>query len=711
MDTMQKHVTIQKADGIATITFNVANSPVNVLNDDSIKDFALAVADVAKDQTLKGVVVASAKSDFLSGGDLKSMMRPGLTKEVFWGTVMQLTQAIRQLETCGKPVVALINGNALGGGCEMALGCHYRIMLQRADSRIGLVECSIGLMPGAGGTQRFLRLFGPQKAVEYITLSKKFTADEALKDGLVHQIVNTPEELVQVAKKWILDNPQAIQPWDKKGYRVPGAPIGKLGANDPFFFLNAHARKNSHGNYPNITNVLEAIYNGVALPIEKALELEAKYFMNTLFSKEAANIIRSTFLNVGEAQKGVAKPAAFLKQKSETKKLGILGAGMMGAGVAYVAAKVGIPTVLKDVTKEAAQKGKDYSVKIEESKIAKKKTTREKADAILSKITPSDSVQDLAGCDLIIEAVFESEKLKNQVTKETESVIAADAFFGSNTSTIPISDLAKGSVRPKNFIGIHFFSPVDKMPLVEIIVGKETGDAAIAKAIDFVTQIKKVPIVVNDGRGFFTSRVFGQYVYEGVALLQDGVHPAVIENVAKKAGMPVGPLAVTDEVNLKLVLHTASEKKDLTEFEKKIIATIDKMANQLNRPGKKEGAGFYEYPTTGKKYLWPELNKHFACKIDQLSHEVIQQRLLHTMALDTYRCLDTKVLRTPQDGDLGSILGLGFPPYTGGAISYIDYIGVDRFVEQCDALAKQFGDRFAVPDSLRARAKDKKKFY
>ncbi|HUH29678.1 3-hydroxyacyl-CoA dehydrogenase NAD-binding domain-containing protein, partial [Gelidibacter sp.] len=609
-------------------------------------------------------------------------------------------RAMRQMERSTKPVVAALSGLALGGGLEIALACNYRIMTDHPANKIGLVECSVGLFPGSGGTQRYLRMLGPQKAIEYITQSRKLSAAQALKDQLVNQICSPEDDINALAKAWILQNPEVKQPWDDKRFVVPGTPngIGQLSGYTEFYSVsNAMAYKTTHGNLPHIKNVLSALYHGSSTGIDNALEVEARYFVDTLFTKETKNIIRASFIFIGDAAKGKAKPKGF--EPVSFKKIGVLGAGMMGAGIAYESAKSGLEVVLKDVSLEGAQKGKDYAARIEQQKIDKGRSTQEKATAILDHIHPSDRVDDLKDCDLIIEAVFENEALKNRVTQETEAVIKPEVIYASNTSTIPISTLAKASSRSDKFIGLHFFSPVDKMPLVEVIVGKETSDETLAAAIDYVIKIRKAPIVVNDGRGFFTSRVFGKFVNEGITMLTEGIPPAVIENVAKKIGMPVGPLAISDEVNLKLMLDIMSEDPTLTDFEKALEKTISTIVHTHKRPGKKEGHGFYDYPKDAKKHLWKEWSTIYPT-IENYDEEEIGRRLLFAMVIDSYKCLDSGVLKEAKDADIGSILGLGFPIHTGGVMSYIDYIGAQEFKDYAAFLAKKHGERFQLPESL-----------
>jgi len=692
-------------DGIAFVTWDVADSPVNIMNEFTMAAFFSSIKQAIEDDAVKGIVINSAKKDFIAGGDLKWFLNYDKSKQECFDMLMQTNENLRRMETCGKPVVAAINGMALGGGCEIALACHHRIMSNHSKNRIGLVECSVGLFPGAGGTQRFLRMIGSQKTIQYITQSKKLTAEQALKDGLVDVVCSSEEDIVSLAKNWILTKGKSEQPWDNKKFKVPGTPFGVgqiSGVNEFFSVSNAMAYKATHGNLPHIKNVINAIYYGAPCHIDKALEIEARYFVDTLFSKETKNIIRSSFMFINDAAKGKSKPKGY--EKAAFKKIGVLGAGMMGAGIAYVNAKAGLDVVLKDMSLSKAENGKNYVKTQEQIKLKNGLTTEVKMDELLQKIQTSDSVNDLAACDLIIEAVFENEKLKNSITEETEKVIRKEVIYASNTSTIPITKLAEASSKPDKFIGLHFFSPVEKMLLVEVIVGKETSEKTLAAAIDYVTFIGKVPIIVNDGRGFFTSRVFGKYVNEGITMLTEGVPPAVIENVAKKIGMPVGPLAISDEVNLKLMLAIMNEDLNLTAHEIQLKNTLIDIIEVHGRTGKKEGKGFYDYPKNEKKTIWKEWEKIFPPQTSFIEEEV-GRRLLFAMVIDSYKCLDSGILQEPKDADVGSILGLGFPLYTGGVISYIDYIGAKDFALYSKKLERKYGERFKLPESLKERIK------
>tara|TARA_R110002050_G_scaffold56512_3_gene127083 strand:- start:34639 stop:36780 length:2142 start_codon:yes stop_codon:yes gene_type:complete len=690
------------ADGIAFITWDVINSPVNIMNAVTTPTFFKLMDKALEDAAVKGIVINSAKNDFIAGGDLKWFLNYDASKKECYQMLLITHKAMRRMEVSEKPIVAAINGLALGGGCEIALACNHRIMTIHPKNKIGLVECSVGLFPGAGGTQRYLRMLGPQKAIQYITQSQKFSAEEAFKEGIVNEIC-TPEEDINVkAKAWILTNEKTAQPWDDKRFKVPETPVGIgqiSGVTEFFSVANAMAYKNTHGNMPHIKNVLSAIYHGASCGIDNALEIEARYFVDTLFTKESKNIIRSSFIFIGDAAKGRAKPQGF--EKRSYKKIGVIGAGMMGAGIAYVSAKAGLDVVLKDVSIENAEKGKNYSRGLEHKKLERGATDHNQMEVVLGKIHPSDAVNDLKDCDIIIEAVFENEKLKNKITKETEAVIRAEVIYASNTSSIPITTLAKASSKSAKFIGLHFFSPVDKMPLVEVIVGKETSDETLAAAIDYVIKIRKVPIVVTDGRGFFTSRVFSKYVNEGITMLSEGIPPAVIENSAKKIGMPVGPLAISDEINLKLMLDIMREDPTLTEHEKQLEKIVTRIIEDYGRTGKKEGVGFYTYPENAKKYVWPEWKNIFPTK-KEYDEEEVGKRLLFAMVIDAYKCLDAGVIKEPKDADVGSILGLGFPIHTGGVMSYIDYIGAVEFAGYSAKLATKYGERFKVPESLKA---------
>lgn len=695
-------------DGIAVITINMVDHPANLFSQDFFIPYWEAAERAIADESIKGVVVTSSRRMFMAGGDLRFLKQELTDPAAFFQGMMQTHAKFRALETAGKPFVAAINGVALGGGLELALTCHHRIALNHPGIKIGLPEAKVGLLPGGGGTAKLPYLVGIQNGLMYLMQGIEARPAKALKDGIIHATVDTLEELVPAAKEWIKNNPNPVQPWDNKKHRIPGGGLMTPNGVQTLVGGIGNLRKMTHGNYPNMEYIMSVVYQGLQTPIDRALEIEARYFTKVLQTKESKNMINTGFFAIQEAKKGKAKPKGH--DKYEIKKLGILGAGMMGAGIAFVSAKVGMDVVLKDVTMEGAEKGKDYSRGLMQKRLAKGRTTEAKMNALLEKITPTDDPNAIAGCDMIIEAVFENPELKYKVTKQTEAVLGETKIYASNTSTIPITFLAKASDRPENFIGIHFFSPVDKMPLVEIIVGEKTNDRAIAAAVDYVLAIGKVPIVVNDSRGFFTSRCFGTFTSEGAFLLEEGVPAAMIENIARTKGMPVGPLAVSDEVSLTLGLHVMESDPKLKESElmQRSYKHGKLMVETHGRGGKKAGAGYYEYPEGGKKFLWPKLAEIFNSNIDTLDKETIAKRILHRQALESFRCLEEGVLRSSRDGDIGSVMGWGFPIYTGGAISYIDFVGIQTFVSECDDFAKRFGSRFEVSDALRKLAADGK---
>lgn len=703
-------VTSRKEEGgIVVLTLDNTEGPVNVINPQFILALKEKVEEVVTDDAVKGIVVESAKKDFVVGGDLTMLIQVEDAEQLSEG-VNLLDRIFRSLETSGKPVVAAMNGTALGGGYELCLACHRRIMVSNSQSQVGLPEVTLGLLPGSGGTQRLPRLIGIQPALQPLMEGKRFRPKQALGAGMVDQLVDTKEELLPAAIKWIQEEGNAVQPWDKKGYKVPGGGVQTKNSMMVFGGAAGLLVKKTYGNYPNVKDILNCVFEGMQLPIEKALELETRYFAKCVLSQEAKNMIRTLFFNLNDANKGVGRPDV---PELEMTKIGILGAGMMGAGIAYVSVKAGLDVVLKDVTMEGAEKGKAYSAGLLDKKLSRGFIKQEEKDAFLNKIKTTDNPSDISNCQLVIEAVFESRELKATVTKESESVIADNAVFASNTSTLPITGLAEASERPENFIGLHFFSPVDKMPLVEIIVGEKTSDHAIAACIDYTRKIGKTPIVVNDGRGFYTSRVFSTYIFEGLECLAEGVVPPMIENAGRMAGMPVGPLAISDEVSIELMYKIHKQTKEDTGigYEGKAIDIVNKFMEEFDRPGKKAGKGFYEYPKGQKKYIWPELEKHYPASTEQPDVKDIQKRLLYIQAIEASKAYQENIITTPESADIGSIMGIGFPPFTGGIMSFIDTVGVGNFVEECKALANKHGDRFNPPEILEKMAKEGKSFY
>jgi len=701
-------------DGIAVLTIDVKDKPMNVITADFDQDLGQCLESVISDEKIVGAVITSAKNDFMAGADLKSMLPAlrGLSdKSDVVEKVIASNQTMRKMETCGKPFVAAINGTALGGGLELTLACHYRIAVDRPDAVLGLPEVMVGLLPGGGGTQRLPRLIGVQAALELMTQGKHLKPLQAKGLGIVNELASK-EELIDKAKAWIKDKGDAVQPWDKKGFKVPGGlDANKVGTIQTFSVVNALVAKNTNHNYPAPISIVSCVYEGCQIPIDSGLRIEAKYFVELLTGQVAGNMIRSLFINKQSADKLRARPKGV--EKSKVTTLGMLGAGMMGSGIALVSARAGMNVVLLDSTEEQAAKGKQYTEKFLEKRVARKKMSSDDAAAMLDRIKVTTDYNDLESCELIIEAVFEDREIKAGVTQATEAVIAESAIFASNTSTLPISGLAEASKRPKSFIGLHFFSPVERMPLVEVILGKETSDEALARALDYVQQIKKTPIVVNDSRGFFTSRVFSMACNEANTMLTEGVSPALIENAARHAGYPVGPLAVQDETSIelgyKIHLQTMEDMGDA--YKPASGWEVSAKLVELERLGKKYGKGFYDYPEGAKKRLWPGLADLFPVSDQQPDVEEVKSRLMTIQALDAYRCLEEHVLMSPDDGDIGSILGWGFPPWSGGVFSYIDTVGIEKFVERCDDYSQRLGERFTVPDSLREKANNKESFY
>ena len=702
------------SDGIAILEIDVKDRPMNVITSDFAKELAERVEQVTNDEKIIGAIITSSKNDFMAGADLKSML-PSLMKlstaSEMVDAVVQSNGVSRNIETCGKPFVAAINGTALGGGLEICLACHYRIAIDRPDAVLGLPEVLVGLLPGGGGTQRLPRMIGVQNALELMTQGKHIKPAVAKSMGIVDEL-SSKEDLIGKAKQWIIDVGDPVKPWDKKGFKVPGGfDPNTTSTIQIFSIVNAMVAKNTNHNYPAPISIVSSVYEGCQVPIDTGLRIESKYFVKLLRDPVAGNMIRSLFINKQSADKLRARPKDV--EKSKVTNLGMLGAGMMGSGIALVSAQAGINVVLLDSTIESATKGKEYTEKYLEKSIALKKMTSEKAKVIIDRIHVTTDFNDLKDCDLIIEAVFENREIKADVTQKTEKVIADSVIFASNTSTLPITGLAKASSRPKSFIGMHFFSPVERMPLVEIIMGEESSDEALAKSLDYIQQIRKTPMVINDSRGFFTSRVFSQACNEANEMLREGVLPALIENGARQAGYPVGPLAVQDETSIELghKIHVQTIEDIGDEYKPQSAVDVAEKMYELGRLGKKYRKGFYEYPEDGPKKIWSGLAEAFPVSQTQPDLQLIKDRLMTIQSLDAYRCLEENVLTSPDDGDIGSIFGWGFPPWSGGVFSYIDTVGIKAFVERCDDFHKRFGERFKVPNSLRERANKNESFY
>ncbi len=710
-------------DGVALVTFDVPGRSMNTLTSEVMNELPELIERVRTDDAIKGAVITSGKaSGFCAGADLGDMagelVIDGPADEArlkgAFDQTYRINQAFRALETCGKPVAAAINGLALGGGLELTLACHYRVVADDPKIQLGLPETKVGLFPGGGGTQRLPRLIGVQAALTAMSQGSSWRPTEALAAGVVHEVAPAGE-VVERARAWVRTG-KAVQPWDDKSFKLPGGGPYHPAGVQVFIMGNAMLRKQTYGNYPGIENMMRAVYEGVQLPMDAALRVESRYFVKTLMTPQAKAMIRTLFLSMQELGKGAVRPAGV--PKSDPAKVTVLGAGMMGAGVAYVQAMAGIETVLIDQSQEAAEKGRGYSEGLLQKAVGRGRSTPEKAQATLARITPATDYANVQGSDLIVEAVFETREIKADVTRKAEAHLAPDAIFGSNTSTLPITGLAEASQRPENFIGIHFFSPVDKMMLVEIIKGEKTSDEAIAKAVDYVLKIKKTPIVVNDSRGFYTSRCFSTYLTEGMAMLQEGYAPAMIDNVGRMTGMPRGPLEMHDDVALDLSYKIGQQTRaDLGDAYKanpgeEIVAA---MVSELGRYGRKNRRGFYDYPESGKgKTLWPGLADLAPVTTPNSTPELVEElktRLLYRQAVEAARCVEEGVIADPRQADVGAILGWGFAPWTGGPLSLIDGVGVARFVEVCDGFAERFGERFTPPAMLRDMARDGREFY
>ncbi|RZI42384.1 3-hydroxyacyl-CoA dehydrogenase [Herbaspirillum sp. HC18] len=710
---MRMSIQWQSDDGIVTLTIDMPGQPVNTMNAAFQQALSETVARLESERDgIKGVILTSGKDTFFAGGDLRELIAiPADHAEECFQMVERNKAVLRRLEKLGRPVVAALNGSALGGGLELALSCHHRISLDNSRIQFGFPEVTLGLLPGAGGVIRTVRLLGLQEAMPYLVEGKRVPPKEALEKGFVHALAKDKDDLLAQARAWILANPGAQQPWDSDGYRMPGGTPNTPKLLPMQMVAPAMIREKTRGNYPAPEAILSAMIEGSQVDFDNALKIEGRYFTKLATGQVAKNMIGTFFFQMQEISAGKSRPRDIPKWKAS--KVGILGAGMMGAGIAWSNASRGVSCVLKDVSAEQAEKGKSYSARLLEKRVRQGRTTEGKAAETLSLIQPTASASDLAGCDLVIEAVFEKRELKAEVTREAEQYLAPGGVMASNTSTLPITGLAQAFSAPSRFIGLHFFSPVDKMQLVEIIRGAETSDETLARAYDYVQQIGKLPIVVNDSRGFFTSRVFATFVNEGIAMLGEGVSPAVVENAALSVGMPVGPLAVQDEVALTLSLHVMNQTRadfaaeGKTYQEHPATAIVERMVNEFKRCGKAAGAGFYEYPSDGgKKFLWPELQRHFGAANASLPYEDVRDRLLYIQSIETIRCLEEKVLESTRDANIGSIFGIGFPGWTGGAVQFVNHVGAGKFLERAEQLRRKYGERFAPPEMLRRHARE-----
>ncbi|MFS8114851.1 3-hydroxyacyl-CoA dehydrogenase NAD-binding domain-containing protein [Rhizobium jaguaris] len=713
------------ADGIALVTWDMPGKSMNVFTVEVMDELNAIIDATVADKAIKGVVITSGKSSFSGGADLsmiKSMFSfyqdekakdPATAAQKLFDLVGRMTGLFRKLETCGKPWVSAINGTCMGGAFEMSLACHGRVASDAKSVKIALPEVKVGIFPGAGGTQRVSRLTDAQSALQMMTTGQSLTAARAKAMNLVHQVVE-PDQLIPAAKQMIEDGLKPVAPWDERGFKVPGGGIWTPAAAQLWPAAPAILRRETSGNYPAALAILKCVYEGLQVPFDTGLKIEQRYFTQVLQTTEAYSMIRSLFVSMQELGKGARRPAG--QPKTELKKVGVVGAGFMGASIAYVTAAAGIPVTLTDRDIEAATKGKSVGESLVKDSIGKGRFTQEEGAALLSRITPSADYADLKDADLVIEAVFEDRDVKKAVIEAVEAVLPAGAVFASNTSTLPISGLAKHSKRPADFIGIHFFSPVEKMMLTEVILGKETGDRALAVALDYVAAIKKTPIVVNDTRGFFVNRCVLRYMSEAYDMLIEGVPAAMIENAAKMAGMPVGPLALNDEVAIDLSLNILKAAvADLGDkaVDGRHMELITRLVEGEGRFGRKNSKGFYDYPPKpAKKSLWPGLKDLYPQKkAGEIDVNILKQRFLVTIALEAARTMEEGIVADPREADVGSILGFGFAPYTGGALSYIDGMGVKSFVNLCETLARAYGPQFNPTALLKDMAAKGETFY
>ncbi|KAF0228364.1 MAG: 3-hydroxyacyl-CoA dehydrogenase / enoyl-CoA hydratase / 3-hydroxybutyryl-CoA [Beijerinckiaceae bacterium] len=713
------------ADGIALLTWDMPGRSMNVITRDVMEELSTVVDHVAGTDGIKGCVITSGKEAFSGGADLTMLQGLGIeyhklvrskgeepAMQFFFDATANLSRLYRKLETCGKPFAAAVHGTCLGGAFELALSCHYRVLSDSDKTRVGLPEIKVGLFPGAGGTQRVARLMQTGDALQMLFKGEQIKPAAAKAMNLAHA-VSARDAIVVTAKEWIKAGGSPKAPWDTEGFKNPSNKVHSPAGMMIWPPANAIYRRETQDNYPAAKAILQAVYEGLMLSMDLALRVESRYFAHILRTPEAAAMIRSLFISKGELEKGARRPAKVPPVK--IKRVGIVGAGFMGAGIAYVSAQAGLNVVLVDRDQEAADKGKAYSHKLMSDQIMKGRAKTADRDALLARIHTTPDYNALKGCDIVVEAVFEDRAVKAEVIKKVQAAIGRRTIFASNTSTLPISSLAENFDRPSQFVGIHFFSPVEKMMLVEIIMGKRTGDRALATALDFVRAIKKTPIVVNDCRGFFANRCVLNYIREGHLMLAEGVPAAMIENMAKKAGMPVGPLSLNDEVALDLgwkILQATKKDLGAEAVDTRQEALLKTMVVDLERFGRKNGKGFYDYAPTGKK-LWPGLADLQKTKLvaDSLDKQELIDRLLAVQALEAARTVEEKVITDVREADVGAILGFGFAPYTGGPLSYIDRMGTKAFVALCERLAAKHGDRFKPNKQLRAMARKGETFY
>lgn len=704
------------SDNIVTVTMDMSG-PVNAMNDEYVALMGETIDRLeAERESIAGVVLTSAKSSFFAGGDIKSMLSlvPGEGEAEMFEMNLKIKGMLRRLEKLGRPVVAAINGAALGGGYEICLACHHRVALDSKAVQVGLPEVSLGLLPGGGGIVRMVNKFGVERAIMPLLEGTRFNAKKALEAGLVEELAEDVPAMLAKAKAWVKANPEAMNPWDVKGFKIPGGNAKNPKITQMLQGANPMVFKKTRGLVPAPVKILDVVADTLRVDFDTAMEIEARVFVGLVTTPVAKNLM-SFFLQMNQVNGGGSRPKGI--EKTAVKKVGILGAGMMGQGIAYASAMAGIEVILKDISQEAAEKGKAYSETLLSKRVARGRMTEDKKASVLGLITATDNADALEGCDLIIEAVFENVDLKHQITKELQGKLAENGVWGSNTSTLPITLLAEPATRPENFIGIHFFSPVDKMPLVEIIVGEQTSDETLARAFDYAQMIRKTPIVVNDSRGFFTSRVFATYVEEGAQLVEEGVDPVLIENLGRAVGMPVGPLAVQDEVSQQLAVKVSETNRELDERlgdkfagETASYRIASKMLNEYGRGGRAHGGGYYDYPENGEKRLWSELYSLYHKPEVELPVEDVKDRLLFRQVVESLRCYEEAVVNSVADANIGSIMGIGFPPHTGGVLQYVNTYGLKAFASRLAELESRYGERFAAPQVLLDKAEKGESF-
>ncbi len=713
-------------DGIALISWDVPDRSMNVITREGIEELAALVEQLTSDAAVKGVVITSAKDAFCAGADLSLLESLSRTFGTFasehgeekaaerlFEESRKLSLLYRRIETCGKPWVAAINGTAVGGGFELCLACHYRVAAQNPKTRLGLPEIKVGLFPGAGGTTRISRMLQPADALQFLLKGDQLRIERAKAMKLIDAVV-PPDELIKAAKDWIKAGGKAKNPWDVDGFKLPGGPVYSKAGMMTFPAANAIYRRETYDNYPAARAILQVVYEGLLLPIDLALRVESRWFAKILRSPEAAAMMRTLFVSMQDLNKGARRPAGV--PPTTFKRVGIIGAGFMGAGIGYVTAQAGIDAVLIDRDQESADKGKAHAAQLMAGLINRGRATAADRDALMARITATADYGALKDCDLVVEAVFEDRNVKAEAFAKAQAAMGPNVVFGSNTSTLPITSLATEFKDPSRFIGIHFFSPVERMMLVEIILGKATGDAALATALDYVRAIRKTPIVVNDSRGFYTSRVVGTYLREGHLMIAEGVPPAMIENVGRMAGMPVGPLSLNDEVAVDLawkIVKATEADLGAAAIDAGQKALLAEMVEKRGRYGRKNRKGFYDYPEKGEKRLWPGLVDLQPTKLDPDTIDIqeLKDRLLGIQALETARCFEESVLTDVREADVGSILGFGFAPFTGGTLSMIDMMGTKRFVALCEKLAAKHGPRFTPSKLLLDMAAKNETFY